>query len=120
MASTTNAYIAKRQVNISMLMGNYIDDLVFTIQNPDGTPFDFSTAVAGDGFYLRIYSNRTSSRVLEDTLSETDGDMTEALGVITVDTTFPTALTFGQYNYELDYQDAEGFKRLAEGTLLIK
>ena len=115
----TNAYIAKRTVNINMLMGNYIDDLVFTVLDADGDAFDFSTAVGGDGFYLRIYDKRTSTRTLVDTLSETGSDITEALGVITVDTAFPTAMTFGRYNYELDYQDAEGLKRLAEGTLTV-
>jgi hypothetical protein len=90
------------------------------VLDADGDPFDFSGAVVGDGYYLRIYSNRTSSRVLEATLSETGGNMTEAAGVITVDTAFPSSLTFGTYNYELDYQDSEGLKRLAEGTLTIK
>ena len=116
----TDAFIAKRTVNINMLMGNYIDDLVFTILDADGDPFDFSGAVGGDGFYLRIYDRRTSKRSLVDTLSETAGDITEAAGVITVDTAFPSAMTFGKYNYELDYQDTEGLKRLAEGDIDVK
>jgi len=118
--ATTKAYIAKRTVNIEMLMGNYIDGLVFTILDSDEAAFDFSSATGGDGFYLRIYDNRSSKRVLKDTLSETGGDITEALGVITVDTEFPSTMTFGKYNYELDYQDSEGLKRLAEGTIFVK
>ena len=65
----TNAYIAKRSVNINLLIGSYIDDLVFTILDTDGSAFDFSGATAGDGFFLRIYDKNTSTRVLVDTLS---------------------------------------------------
>ena len=121
MASTVEAYIAQRQVNLQFLMGNYIDDLTFTILDSNGDAFDFSTAVASDGFYLRIYNNRKSSRTLVATHSEAGGELTEALGIITWDAAFPTEITeFRTYNYELDYQDAEGLKRLAEGTLNVK
>jgi len=121
MASTVKAYIAERQVNLEFLMGNYIDDLTFTILDADGDAFDFSTAVADDGFYLRIYNNRKTNRTLVATHSETGGELTEALGVITWDADFPTEITeFGSYNYELDYKDAEGLKRLAEGTLAVR
>lgn len=119
MAATTNAYIAKRTVNIKFLMGNYIDDVVFTILDADGDAFDFSVAVAADGFYLRIYNKRTSTRTLVTTHSETGGQLTESLGVITWDAAFPTDMTFGDYNYELDYKDSEGLKRLAEGNINV-
>jgi len=115
----TNVFSAKLPVNLNFLMGNYIDDLTFVILDDDGDPFDFSGADAGDGFFMRIYDKRTSTRVLVDTFSETLGDITEALGVITVDTAFPSAMTFGKYNYELDYQDSEGQKRILEGTINV-
>jgi len=119
----TKAYIAKRTVNIDMLMGNYIDDLVFTILDADGAAFDFS---ASNSLALRIYDKRTSTRTLIDTLSttgdypwSTGGDMQQASGVISVNTDMPSGMTFGKYNYELDYIDDEGSKRLAEGTINV-
>jgi hypothetical protein len=125
--SNTNAYIAKRTVNLNFLMGNFIDDLTFTILDADGAAFDFSGA---DSLALRIYSNRTTARTLIDTWTttgaypwSTGGDMTQASGVITVNTAFPSGMTFGQYNYELDYIDSESTpdgKRLAEGTITVK
>lgn len=116
--ATIKGYIAKRNLIIELLMGNYIDDLTFTVLK-DGVAFDFSSATPGDGFYLRIYDQRSSRRTLIDTLSETAGDITESGGVITVDTEFPASMTFGEYNFELDYQDAEGLKRIAEGTFKV-
>ena len=122
--STTKAYIAQRTVNIDMLMGNYIDGLTFTILDADGNAFDFSSATS---LALRIYDVRTAQRTLIDTLVTSGsypwtsgGDMQEAAGVITIETAFPSGMTFGRYNYELDYIDAEGEKRLAEGTITVK
>jgi hypothetical protein len=116
----TKAYIAKTDVDLEMLIGNFIDDLVFTILDEDAVAFDFSAAVGGDGFYLRIYLNGASNnRVLKDTLSETGGDITETGGVITVSTAFPTAVLIGRYHYELDYNDSDGLKRLANGALVV-
>lgn len=119
----TNAYIAKRTVNINFLMGNYIDGLTFTILDSAGDAFDFSSA---GSLALRIYDKRTATRSLIDTLVTSGsypwtsgGDMQESGGVITIETAFPTGMTFGTYNYELDYIDSEGAKRLAEGAIIV-
>ena len=113
MAALLKAYIAKRTVNLEFLMGNHIDSITFTILDSNGVAFDF----AGLGitqFTLTIYSDRTSSRTTKATHTEA-AELSESGGVITWDAVFPTKMTFGNYNYELDYTDSEGNKRLAEG-----
>jgi hypothetical protein len=107
--------------NMNLLMGNYLDGLSWTILDSDGDPFDFSSAVGGDGFYLRIYNKKTKTRELIATLSETGGDLVEAEGVITLNADFPSGMIYyGRYEYEIDYKDTEGLKRVAEGIFKVK
>ena len=115
--ATLKAYIAKRSVNFIFLMGNYIDDITFTILDSDGEPFDFS-GLSITAWTITIYDKRTSKRVVLKTYTESTG-LSESGGVITWDAVFPTELTFETYNYELDYTDTEGDKRLAEGYITV-
>ena len=70
--------------------------------------------------FLKIATKARSSNVGSSAFTVVAGDITEALGVITWDADFPTALTFGVYDYELDYKDSEGLKRLAEGIITVR
>lgn len=115
--ATLDAFIAQRKVNFNWLIGNYVDDITFTILNSDGDPFDFTGYTE---ITMRIYDNRTAKRVLIDTLTETLGDLSLSVNVITLDTAFPAGMTFGTYNYELDYTTATSEPiRLAEGYINV-
>ncbi|KKN04046.1 hypothetical protein LCGC14_1101420 [marine sediment metagenome] len=114
--SILKAYIAKLNVNIVLIMGNHIDDITFTILDSDGVAFDFSAAT---GFTLKIYDDRSDTRILKVTHTQAI-ELAEALGVITWDAVFPTAITlFGNYNYELSYTDPEGLKIIGIGTISV-
>lgn len=115
--ATLDAYIAKRNVNFNLLMGNQINDITFTILDSNGDAFDFT---GYSEITIRIYDNRSSRRTLIDTMTETLGDLTLSVNVIIWDTAFPSGMTFGKYNYELDYTNADDEPiRLAEGYLNV-
>ena len=116
--ATLKAYIAKRKVNFEFLIGNHIDNIQFIIKDADGNVFDFT---GNTGITIRIYDNRTKNRELVVTHTEaTELSVDIPTGVITWDAVFPTAMTFGEYNYELDYSSATSEDiRLAEGTVIV-
>ncbi|HDY89720.1 MAG TPA: hypothetical protein ENH82_16600 [bacterium] len=115
--SNLNAWIAQRGVNFTFLMGNYIDDITFTILDEDGDAFPFA-GLSITEFTIRIYDSRITGRALIETHTEAT-ELSESAGIITWDAVFPTDMTFGDYNYELDYTDTEGDKRLAEGRIKV-
>lgn len=121
MANPTKGYTAEQRLDLEFLLGNYIDDVPFIIQNPDGTPFDFSGAVTP--FHtIRIYTGekKTNNRELLSTLTQVTGDLTEISGTVTWDGDFPPEITeFGWYHYEMDYTDIEGDKRIGEGKIKV-
>lgn len=115
--ATLDGFIAKRNVNFNLLMGNQINDIVFTVLDSNGDAFDFTGQL---GITIRIYDKRAASRTLIDTMTLAAGDLSLSVNAITWDTAFPADMTFGKYNYELDYTSAESEDiRLAEGYLTI-
>lgn len=114
----TKGYRAKRGIDIDLLKGDWIDGIQFTITATGGGAYDFSAAT---GFNLVIYNkaNRVKNRTVLVTVVEGAG-LEEASGVITWDAVFPSELTFGKYNFELQWTEAsETPKFIAEGTLNI-
>jgi len=119
--SQLKAWIAKRNVNIHLLIDNHIKDITFTITNSDGTAYVFTGYTE---ITLTIYEGSTEDRVAKATHTYNGGagELSEDTGVITWNAVYPTALLIGhKYFYELEWTNASAEDiRLAEGDMIIE
>ena len=113
-------YNAKIGVDIDLINGNWINDILWTFV--DGAvppnPYDFSTAIS---FKLVIWNKSSRKKGRTILVTMTDGvELSESGGVITMDTAFPSEMTFGKYGFEMSYDEAvEVDKFIAVGTFNV-
>lgn len=113
-------YNAKIGIEIELLKGAWINDILWTFV--DGAvppnPFDFSAAIS---FKLDIWNKGTRAKGRTILLTMTDSDeLSESDGVITMDTAFPSEMTFGKYGFEMSYDETvEKDKFIGVGTFKV-